>query len=137
MLMMLDSLKSEDLGTRRAGEAWMRCSLKSYLRILDPLLLTLLSPAIKQVPASVNVAGMDVSILVYNQTFDQARVHHILDDLLSLARFGGQGFIRIAKGAHLKHSLDPAFRVRVRARESSTSWSSLESTLMLKTGSGS
>lgn len=32
MFRMLDSLKSEDLATRRAGEAWMRCSLKSYIR---------------------------------------------------------------------------------------------------------
>lgn len=32
MFKMLDSLKSEDLATRRAGEAWMRCSLKSYIR---------------------------------------------------------------------------------------------------------
>lgn len=41
MFKMLDSLKAEDLGTRRAGEAWMRCSLKSYLRfvLLQPLSL--------------------------------------------------------------------------------------------------
>ena len=32
MLLVLDSLKADDLSTRRAGEAWMRCSLKSYLR---------------------------------------------------------------------------------------------------------
>lgn len=32
MLVVLDSLKSEDLSTKRAAEAWMRCSLKSYLR---------------------------------------------------------------------------------------------------------
>lgn len=38
MFMMLDSLKAEDLSTRRAGEAWMRCSLKSYLRhVLESL----------------------------------------------------------------------------------------------------
>lgn len=34
MLLVLDSLKAEDLGTRRAGEAWMRCSLKNYLRFV-------------------------------------------------------------------------------------------------------
>lgn len=32
MRIMLDALRSHDLATRRAGEAWMRCSLKSYLR---------------------------------------------------------------------------------------------------------
>ncbi|KAM0754971.1 hypothetical protein T439DRAFT_284317 [Meredithblackwellia eburnea MCA 4105] len=113
MFMMLDSLKAEDLSTRRAGEAWMRCSLKSYLRILDPLLFLLLDPAIKQHQTNISVAGITLPILVYRNTFDQARVHHVLDDLLSLARFGGQGFIRIAKGSFLKHTLDPAFRERV------------------------
>lgn len=32
MLIVLDSLKDDNLTTKRAGEAWMRCSLKSYLR---------------------------------------------------------------------------------------------------------
>lgn len=84
-------------------------------RILDPLLFTLLDPAIKQQPTIIKVAGVDIPVLVYQGKFDQARVHHVLDDLLSLARFGGQGLIRIAKGSFLKHSLDPNFRERVRS----------------------
>jgi hypothetical protein len=32
MFGVLDGLKAEDLTTRRLAEAWMRCSLKSYLR---------------------------------------------------------------------------------------------------------
>ena len=32
MRMMLDALRSDDLSTRRVGEAWMRCSVKSYLK---------------------------------------------------------------------------------------------------------
>lgn len=32
MRIMLDALHSSDLTVRRAGEAWMRCSLKSYVR---------------------------------------------------------------------------------------------------------
>lgn len=32
MSMMLESLRSDDLGVRRIGEAWMRCSVKSHLR---------------------------------------------------------------------------------------------------------
>ena len=132
MLLVLDSLKADDLGTRRAGEAWMRCSLKSYIRcvfprrfkrilltfagrILDPLIFALLDLSIQQKSANVEVAGLELPILVYHQTFDQARTHHILDDLLSLTRFGGQGFVRIAKGSFLKHTLDQTLRDRVRA----------------------
>ena len=32
MYIMLDLLRHDDLSRRRAGEAWMRCSMKSYLR---------------------------------------------------------------------------------------------------------
>lgn len=35
MFAMLDSLKSDDLTMRRTAEAWMRCSLKSYIRCVD------------------------------------------------------------------------------------------------------
>ena len=84
-------------------------------RILDPLIFLLLDPAIQQKSLDVEVAGLELPILVYHQTFDQARIHHILDDLLSLTRFGGQGFVRIAKGSFLKHTLDPTLRDRVRA----------------------
>lgn len=88
-------------------------------RILDPLIFLLLDPAIQQKLSNVEVAGLELPILVYHQTFDQARIHHVLDDLLSLTRFGGQGFVRIAKGSFLKHTLDPTLRDRVRACEHS------------------
>ncbi|KAM0788392.1 hypothetical protein ACM66B_001530 [Microbotryomycetes sp. NB124-2] len=120
MFRMLDSLKSDDLATKRAAEAWMRCSLKSYLRILDPLMYTLLDPDIKFHAETIKVDGVRLPILQYQHVFDQARVHHVLDDLLSLARFGGQGFVRIAKGSFSKHTLDPALRERVLASELDT-----------------
>lgn len=43
MFMMLDSLKAEGLSTRRAAEAWMRCSLKSYIRLVPSSLPSSLS----------------------------------------------------------------------------------------------
>jgi len=113
MFATLDALKSDDLATRRAAEAWMRCSLKSYIRVLDPLLLSLLDPTIASRAETVKVDGVRVPVLVYGRAFDQAQVHHVLDNLLALARFGGQGFVRIAKGSWLKHTLDPALRERV------------------------
>ncbi|GAA5982369.1 hypothetical protein JCM11641_006959 [Rhodosporidiobolus odoratus] len=120
MFTMLDSLKSEDLPIRRAAEAWMRCSLKSYIRILDPLLGVLLDPFIALTPSISKIAGIRVPVLSYGAPFDQSRVHHVLDNLLALARFGGQGFIRIAKSSFLKHTLDPALRERVIAADLET-----------------
>lgn len=34
MMIVLDTLKSDDPSLRRVGETWMRCSLKSYLRYI-------------------------------------------------------------------------------------------------------
>lgn len=53
--------------------------------------------------------------MIYKQVFDQAHVIYILEALLNLVKFGGQGFVRIAKASFLKHTLDSAFRERVRA----------------------
>jgi hypothetical protein len=33
MMIILDTLKSDEPNRRRIGETWMRCSLKSYLRL--------------------------------------------------------------------------------------------------------
>ena len=116
----MDALQSQVLPPVRFHSQCL-CALnlsQEPRRILDPLLFTLLDPAVKHHQTTLVVAGVNLPSLVYRSTFDQARVHHILDDLLSLARVGGPGFIRIAKGSFLKHTLDPAFRERVRACES-------------------
>jgi hypothetical protein len=83
------------------------------IRILDPLLHSLLDSTISFRSQTVKVSETRLPILVYQQSFDQLRVQHVLDNLLALARFGGQGFIRIAKSSWLKHTLDPALRERV------------------------
>lgn len=81
--------------------------------VLDPLVFALLDPAIKPQARTVKIDNVRVPVLAYAESFDQAVVLHALDTLLALARFGGQGFIRIAKGSFLKHTLDPALRERV------------------------
>ncbi|KAI7962497.1 hypothetical protein MJO28_000591 [Puccinia striiformis f. sp. tritici] len=110
MLLVLDSLKSDDLTNRRCGEAWMRCSLKSYLRVLDPLFRILLSSEIKRKPFKQQLGDQSTSVYHYIYPFDQAVVHHTLECVLTLARFGGQGFTRIAKTCFMKHSHDPLVR---------------------------
>lgn len=110
MLLVLDSLKSNNLTNRRCGEAWMRCSLKSYLRVLDPLFRILLSTDIKRKSFNQQLGGHSTSTYQYIYPFDQAIVHHALECVLTLARFGGQGFTRIAKTCFVKHSHDPLVR---------------------------
>jgi hypothetical protein len=53
---------------------------------------------------------MQVAGSSYTKRFDAARVHHVLENLLSLARFGGQGFTRIAKTCPVSQTHDPHLR---------------------------
>ncbi|OCH88751.1 hypothetical protein OBBRIDRAFT_64803 [Obba rivulosa] len=115
MLIVLDSLKSDDPQLLRIGETWMRCSLKSYLRILDPLVCDLLDPTIIRSPTTIELAGKQLLSFSYERPFDQRYIYHILEVLLSVIRFGGQGFSRIARSTPISRSPYPELIGRVRS----------------------
>lgn len=71
-------------------------------RILDPLCCLLLDPKVRRKPKKLTFAGQGVEIEEYTHLFDLAQHHHILENLLSLASFGGQGFTRLAKSSYVK-----------------------------------
>ncbi|KAJ7742186.1 Dopey, N-terminal-domain-containing protein [Mycena olivaceomarginata] len=105
MMIVLDTLKNEDPCLRRIGETWMRCSLKSYLRVLDPILFDLLEPSI--------LRGRELHGFLYERPFDQRYTHHLLEMLLSIIRFGGQGFAKTARSTSIKRSHHTALIQRV------------------------
>ncbi|KAF8313993.1 hypothetical protein DL93DRAFT_1101270 [Clavulina sp. PMI_390] len=98
LLAVLDALRSENPGSRRVGETWMRGSLKSYLRVLDPILYALVSTSITRVPFSVTYQGRSIRGYHYVRPFDQKATHYYLESLLAVVRFGGQGLVRVARG---------------------------------------
>ncbi|KAG6851405.1 hypothetical protein H0H93_005803 [Arthromyces matolae] len=104
MMIVLESLNCDDPSLRRIGETWMRCSLKSYLRILDPILFELLDPAMKRSPSIAKVHGKELQIFLYERPFNQSYMNHLLDLLLSIIRFGGQGFAKTAKATPIRRS---------------------------------
>ncbi|KAF8273824.1 Dopey, N-terminal-domain-containing protein [Lactarius quietus] len=97
LMIILDTLKNDDPNLRRIGETWMRCSLKSYLRVLDPILYDLFDPSIRRVPSTTNVNGKQLQGYSYERPFDQTYVNHLLETLLSVVKFGGQGFGKTAR----------------------------------------
>jgi hypothetical protein len=115
MMIVLDTLKSDDPSLRRVGETWMRCSLKSYLRILDPFLYDLLDPSIRRAPSTVRVQGRELRILTYERQFDQRYTNHLLDILLTIIRFGGQGFLKTAGSTSVRRSYHVGLVQRVEA----------------------
>ncbi|KAF5384809.1 hypothetical protein D9615_001099 [Tricholomella constricta] len=115
MMIVLDTLKSDDPSLRRIGETWMRCSLKSYLRVLDPILYELLNPSVRRLPSAVKVQGRELQIFLYERPFDQRYTNHLLDMLLSIIRFGGQGFAKTARSTPIQRSHHPGLVQRVEA----------------------
>ncbi|GBE77521.1 hypothetical protein SCP_0103960 [Sparassis crispa] len=104
MMIVLDTLKSEDTNLRRIGETWMRCSLKSYLRVLDPILFDLFDPSIQRLPSTVELNGKQLDGFSYDRPFDQHYVNHVLELLLSVVKFGGQGFSKVARTTQMTRS---------------------------------
>lgn len=121
MMIVLDTLKSDDPSLRRIGETWMRCSLKSYLRygfsstqtlersltsnsVLDPILFELLDPSVRRTPSTAKVRGKELQTFVYERPFDQRYTNHLLEMLLSIIRFGGQGFAKTARSTPIRRS---------------------------------
>ncbi|RDX51932.1 hypothetical protein OH76DRAFT_1400831 [Lentinus brumalis] len=105
MMSVLESLRSDDPKLRRIGETWMRCSLKSYLRVLDPLLYDLFDPSVRFSPSTTELKGKQLQGFIYDRPFDQRYVNYLLETLLSVVKFGGQGFSKIARSTPISRSL--------------------------------
>ncbi|CAE6451535.1 unnamed protein product [Rhizoctonia solani] len=117
LLIVLDTLKSEDIHIRRVGETWMRCSLKSYIRVIEPVLFDLLDPAIKRNSATFTFNGRDTRGFTYERPMDQRKLAYILESLLSVIRYGGQGFGRVARTTPIQRTLYPGLMTRAEAAQ--------------------
>jgi hypothetical protein len=122
LMIILDALKSDDPGLRRVGETWMRCSLKSYLRygtpfshlpssylsycssVLDPILCDLLDPSMRRISYVTKINGKELQGFSYERSFNQTYVNHLLETLLSVVKFGGQGFGKTARMNSVRRS---------------------------------
>jgi hypothetical protein len=99
MFMILDGLKGDDPQVLRAAETWMRCNLRSYFRMLDPLLRRTLALLAQR---SGKVASSDASLMYYFVT-----------SLTSLFRFGGQGLGKACQSMEIRKSPNTLFVNRV------------------------
>ncbi|KAG8710253.1 hypothetical protein FRC11_004702, partial [Ceratobasidium sp. 423] len=117
LLIVLDTLKSEDIHIRRVGETWMRCSLKSYIRVIEPVLFDLLDPSIKRSSATFTFNGRDTRGFTYERPMDQRKLAYILESLLSVIRYGGQGFGRVARTTPIQRTLYPGLMARAEAAQ--------------------
>lgn len=73
-------------------------------RVLDPILFDLLDPSIRRIPHTAKVKGKELQGFLYERPFDQRYTNHLLEMLLSIIRFGGQGFAKTARSTSIKRS---------------------------------
>jgi hypothetical protein len=63
-----------------------------------------MDPSIRRVPAAIKLKGRELQLFHYERPFDQRYISHLLDVLLSVVRFGGQGFAKTAHNTPIKRS---------------------------------
>ncbi|KAG2225478.1 hypothetical protein INT45_010305, partial [Circinella minor] len=110
MFLILDLLQEGSSPVdRRVGETWLRCHLRSYVRLLEPFVLTMLSkdiirrPTEKKIPHEHQILydNMEHVVVVpyylYMRPFDMATIDYMFRHLLSLINFGSLGFLKTCK----------------------------------------
>ncbi|KAI8985936.1 Dopey, N-terminal-domain-containing protein [Pilobolus umbonatus] len=115
MFLMLDLLKDGSSPVdRRAGESWIRCHLKNYVRLLEPFISNICSKNIMKQPAQYNVkwkyqtlkkkqekmTSIDYSI--YLKPFDTDIIDYMFSTLITLINFGGLNILKAFKS----HNVD-------------------------------
>ncbi|KAF9137838.1 hypothetical protein BGX30_009855 [Mortierella sp. GBA39] len=107
MMLMLDSLSSTNPSNRRAGETWIRSNLKSYPRLLDPLMFVLFDHTIVRNKSEETFHNEYFPVHYYIRNFNQAQVQYVFNTLLTVFRFGGLGFLRSIRQSTIPIDMAP------------------------------
>lgn len=112
MFLMLDLLRD---GTspldRRSGETWIRCHLKSYVRLLEPFMMAMLDKHIMRRSVEYKVDWKNQTFLkkkseekiteipyfVYLRSFDTGVIDYMFTTLNTLITFGGLNVLKTCK----------------------------------------
>ena len=99
---IIELLRGDLFWKRRLAETFVRCSLKSVSKLMDPLLITLLElsqPVLKQ---SIIIENTEVLTLQYSSEFDHAAVRHVFALLFDLMQYGGNQLMSSLKNLKIE-----------------------------------
>lgn len=88
--------------------------------MLDPILFDLLDPSVRKSLSVAKINGRELQGFTYDACVDQRLINHLLGTLLSVARFGGQGLVKVAKSTPIRRSPHPGLVKRVESGKRST-----------------
>lgn len=76
-----------------------------------------MDPSVRRTPTITKVRGKELQCYVYERPFDQRYINHLLEMLLSIIRFGGQGFAKTARTTPIRRSHHAGLIQRVESGE--------------------
>ena len=94
----------------------MVCSFARLIittRVLDPILFDLLDPSVRRSRSVTKINDRELQAFAYDAPMDQRLINYMLDTLLSVVRFGGHGFVKIANSTPIRRSPHPGLVERV------------------------
>lgn len=109
----MDAMQSEVVFTVSASSKRPSTGLTTLARVLDPILFDLLDPSVRRSRSFTRINGRELQDFVYDAPMDQRLINYLLDTLLSVVRFGGQGFVKVANSTPIRKSLHPGLVKRV------------------------
>ncbi|GAC75835.1 dopey and related predicted leucine zipper transcription factors [Moesziomyces antarcticus T-34] len=117
LLLVLDRLQASDADERQQAELWLRAHVRSYVKVVDPLVHMLVRNQPAQLaPATVDLDGISVVITHVEQPYNHELVVYALRTLAALVRFGGPGLVKALASTPLSASLSTATKQLVRAK---------------------
>ncbi|GAC98202.1 hypothetical protein PHSY_005791 [Pseudozyma hubeiensis SY62] len=116
LLIVLDKLQSHDARDRQQAEIWLRANVRSYLKVVDPLMHMLLrNRPTSLTETDADIDGIRISFSRIDEPFNQQLIQYALTALSALARFGGPGFAKSLAPTPLSASLSATTKQLVRA----------------------
>ncbi|KAJ9474697.1 Protein dopey [Pseudozyma hubeiensis] len=116
LLIVLDKLQSQDAHDRQQAEIWLRANVRSYLKVVDPLMHMLLrNRPTSLTDTDADIDGIRISFPRIDEPFNQHLIQYALTTLSALARFGGPGFAKSLAASPLSASLSATTKQLVRA----------------------
>ena len=94
--------------------------LLTLCSILDPIFYDMLDPSVLYSPTVFKIRGGEIAGFFYERPFDQRLINHLLQILLSIVTFGGQGFVKAARASAVKRSFHQGLIQRVNNSRSTT-----------------
>lgn len=109
----MDALQPEVVSKVSASSLRLLARLITVARVLDPILFDLLDPSVRRSQSVTKINDRELQAFAYDAPMDQRLINHLLDILLSVVRFGGQGFVKVTKSTPIRRSLHPGLITRV------------------------